>query len=112
MLAPARQRNNRLSLRFTADDTSAMAAHEVRKVTKRKKAFLESALSSRGVRDDEKMRRRLGSAMRLCATHSTIDVRSMLDTDCQRVTADDRMLSGRREREEAIGRMMVFWWTS
>lgn len=99
MLAPARQRSNRLSLRFTADDTSAMAAHEVRKVTKRKKAFLDNALSSRGVRDDEKMRRRFGSAMRLRAEHSTVDVHSMLDTDCQQVTTDDRVLSGRRERE-------------
>lgn len=44
--------------------SNAIVAHEAKKVMKRKKALRETALSSRGVREDEKILRRLGKAMR------------------------------------------------
>lgn len=52
------------SLLLMVELRSAMAAQDARKVMKRKKARRDTARSSRGVLDDEKMRRRLGSAMR------------------------------------------------
>lgn len=40
-----------------------MVAHDARNAMKRKNAFRDTARSSRGVLDEEKMRRRLGNAM-------------------------------------------------
>jgi hypothetical protein len=56
-------RNLLLSLLFTAELKRAMVAQDARKVMKRKNAFLDTARSSRGVLDEEKMRRRLGNAI-------------------------------------------------
>ena len=52
-----------LSLLLIVELNRAIVAQEARKKMNRKKAFRETARSSRGVLEEEKMRRRLGRAI-------------------------------------------------